>query len=99
MSQPNVPPTPPDAAHNMSNFDDLRTHVTEARAALAAVAPPLPQDSGNAYAALYYPLLFLTATCEAVLRHMLREAHASVAAENEGAARFLAAARSGGREP
>jgi hypothetical protein len=73
----------------MTNFNDLRMHVIEARAALATVAPPTPTNDNP----LYYPLLFLTETSEAVLRHALRDAHAAVVEENTGAARFIAGAR------
>lgn len=72
-----------------TQFDNLRLHVAEARAALAHVPPPTP-DNDNP---LYYPLLFLTETAECVLRNTLRVAHEAVAEENAGAAQFLAAAR------
>lgn len=70
----------------MSNFTDLRDHCTAARDAMRRAGPPTPENDNP----LYYPLLFLTETAESVLRHTLKEAHESVANENEGAARFLA---------
>lgn len=72
--------------NSMSNFEDLRLHVSEARGALAQVSAPSPENDNP----LYYPLLFLTETAEAVLRHALKEAHAGVAEENKGAAAFIA---------
>lgn len=71
------------------NFDALREHVADARAALAKVPAPTP-DADNP---LYYPLLFLTETASAVLRHVLRDAYESVRTENEGAATFIRDAR------
>jgi hypothetical protein len=45
-----------DKVHNNAR---LAERLQDARQALAGVSPPLPGDSTNPYAALYYPLLFL----------------------------------------
>lgn len=74
------------------NFDALRDFTAEARKALDQMMPPTPAESANQYAALYYPLLFLTATSERILTHVLRQAHDAVRDENEAAAKWLDAA-------
>ena len=48
----------------MSNLDDLRDRVAEAREALRRVDPPTPERDNP----LYYPLLFLAETADAVVR-------------------------------
>jgi hypothetical protein len=77
----------------MSNFENLKLHVGEAREALRSVdGPPLPEDSSNPYATLYYPLLFLTETVEATLRAVTKRSYEETRPEIEAAEKWLAEA-------
>ena len=80
-----------------SNFAELRTLAEEARDALLRVeAPSSPEQDRDG---LYYPLLFLVGQVDVTLRAVLKDAHESVREENEGAARWLAEAKSAPPSP